>query len=354
MDFTEIITDWYSVNKRDLPWRHTKDPYKIWLSEIILQQTRVDQGLPYYLTFVKHYPDVKTLADASEDRILKDWQGLGYYSRARNLHATAKEVVEKYNSEFPNSYKELISLKGVGSYTAAAIASLAFNLPYAVVDGNVYRVLSRFLGINEPIDSSKGKKIFESAAREKLDKDDPGTYNQAIMEFGARQCMPVKPNCDACPLIQSCHAYNTNRISLLPVKQGKIKQRKRFFNYLVINENETIYIEKRTSNDIWKNLYQFPLIESDKLLSEDELYSTTEWIDIFGKKPVKIVKRSKEFKHTLSHQKISAQFFEIDFKHDNQYRPKLQLKSVLKENIIEYAVPKLIDKYLVQKFENTI
>ena len=233
---TEVLLDWYADNKRDLPWRGTTDPYRIWISEIILQQTRVVQGYEYFLRFIRRFPDVRTLASASEDEVLKYWQGLGYYSRARNLHAAAKSM----NGKFPESYQEVRALKGVGDYTAAAICSIAYNMPYAVVDGNVYRVLSRYCGIDVPIDSTEGKKLFAALADEMLDKSRPATYNQAIMDFGAIQCTPQSPNCMFCPLADSCSALSKGQVMQLPVKQHRTKTFNRYFNYTLIPQHYSL------------------------------------------------------------------------------------------------------------------
>ena len=253
MIFSKILNHWYSNNKRSLPWRQTKTPYLIWLSEIILQQTQIKQGLPYYEAFVEAYPTVFDLAKAEERKVLKLWQGLGYYSRARNLHATAQYIVEELNGEFPNNYRELLKLKGVGDYTASAIASICFNEPMAVVDGNVYRVLSRYFGIETPINSSKGIKEFKQLAQRLIDKNNPADYNQAIMEFGAVQCKPQNPNCDVCPFQDGCVAFEKKRIDELPVKIKAAKASKKYFNFLVIisKDNKTL-LQKRKEKGIWQ------------------------------------------------------------------------------------------------------
>lgn len=263
MTFSRILINWYSNNKRRLPWRQTTNPYHIWLSEIILQQTQVAQGLPYYEAFLKEFPSIFNLANAQESQVLKLWQGLGYYSRARNLHATAKYIVDELNGNFPITYKELLKLKGVGDYTASAIASICFNEPAAVVDGNVYRVLSRYFGIDTPINSTTGAKVFKQLAQELLDKNNPAEFNQAIMEFGAVQCKPQNPNCNVCPFQDSCVALQNNRVSELPVKIKAAKAKKKYFNFLVLvsEDNQTV-LEKRKEKGIWQNLYQFPLIET--------------------------------------------------------------------------------------------
>jgi A/G-specific adenine glycosylase len=273
MNFKNRLISWYSIHKRELPWRETKNPYDIWLSEIILQQTQVKQGLPYYEAFIKKYPTVFDLAKASEESVLKLWQGLGYYSRARNLHATAKYVALELNGEFPDNYKALIKLKGIGDYTASAIASIAFNEVAAVVDGNVYRVLARYFGIDTPINSTLGIKEFKQLASSLIDEQHPATYNQAIMDFGAQQCKPKNPDCTICPINTSCAALQKNLVDVLPVKLKKTKVTTKYFNFLVcIDKNKNILFEKRVGKGIWQNLYQFPLIETEKSLSVDEFH----------------------------------------------------------------------------------
>lgn len=339
MGFSEEIIGWYQQNKRDLPWRNTTDPYQIWLSEIILQQTRVDQGLDYYNKFIENYPTVNLLANASEKEVLNQWQGLGYYSRARNLHFTAKLIVNEYNGIFPTEHKEVLALKGVGEYTAAAITSFAYGLSYPVIDGNVYRVLSRVFGIELPIDSTEGKKTFKKLASELIDTKNPAEYNQAIMEFGALQCTPKKPACENCPLRLSCFALKNELIAELPKKEKKIKQRNRYFNYIVIIDDDYIYLKERKEKDIWIGLYDFPLVETEKQL---KTFNTIN--DSFKESGLILQQKSDEFKHILSHQKIYATFWLITAKNliefDSNYT-----KMPLKE-INNYPVPKLIDNYL--------
>jgi A/G-specific adenine glycosylase len=331
LQFQDIITDWYDKNKRNLPWRNTNNPYFIWLSEIILQQTRVDQGLPYFEKFVNHYPSVDELANAEEQNILNDWQGLGYYSRARNLHKTAKEVVEINQGKFPETYTELLKLTGIGPYTAAAIASFAFNEVKAVVDGNVYRVLSRVYDIEEAIDSTQGKKTFELLANELIDKKNPATYNQAIMEFGALQCVPANPNCDVCPLQFQCLAFKNKTIAQRPVKAKKTKVTARHFVYLIeLSAHKTIRIEKREGKGIWQNLYQFPLIEFD---------STDEKTNFLSKLDSKFI--SQEYKHILSHQQLFAHFAVVE---PSNEIPRNQLEIALSE-LSNFPIPRLIDKF---------
>jgi A/G-specific adenine glycosylase len=344
MDFTEALLVWYSKNKRDLPWRRTKDPYFIWLSEIILQQTRVDQGMNYYLAFCKAFPTIQKLAAAPEEKVIKLWQGLGYYSRARNLHATARHVVRNLNGQFPDTYEGIIQLKGIGPYTAAAIASISFNLPCAVVDGNVYRVLARVFGIESPIDSSQGKKEFQDLATELLDKKRPDLFNQAIMEFGATWCKPANPNCNNCIFSSICLAFRKKKINLLPVKEKTTKVRNRFFNYLVIHHGKTILIKKRIASDIWKNLYDFPLLETGSELTKTQLLKTKEWQNFLPDSNYIIHSVSKTYKHILSHQRIFARFWSIQVKKPLEISKKY--KEVKKQGFHRYPIPKLVDLYV--------
>lgn len=301
---------WYGEHKRDLPWRKTRDPYKIWLSEIMLQQTRVAQGMPYYERFVEAFPTVHDLASAPEEQVLKLWQGLGYYSRARNLHATAKMVATEFDGLFPQTYERLKALKGVGDYTASAIASFCFDIPEPVVDGNVYRVLARYFGVDLPINSTEGSKYFKELAREVMDAENIRDYNQSIMEFGAIQCAPKKPYCLLCPLNESCMALKENRVDALPVKQNKTKVRNRHFNYLVFldRENNTL-MEQRQGKGIWQNLYQFPLVESQQEFREQDLMQKIE-----DKNGLPIVKdlslyNNEPIVHKLSHQHLHTKFW---------------------------------------------
>ena len=327
------LVKWYENHQRNLPWRHTKDPYQIWLSEIILQQTRVDQGMPYYLKFVQAFPTVELLANATEQEVLSLWQGLGYYSRGRNLHKTAQIIANDYNGAFPNSYEGLLKLKGIGPYTAAAIASFAFDLPHAVVDGNVFRVLSRYFGIDLAINSTAGKKTFEKIAAEVLNNKQPALHNQAIMEFGALHCKPVAPKCSECPLQLSCAAFAENKVQLLPVKEKKVKVRQRFFVYHIdINQQNRMAFERRNAGDIWEGLYQFPNIE---LTSAEEQAAylqsfTAAW-------------QSPKFKHILTHQKIEAYFIVAPI---NAKRADLNYYPI--EEITQLPLPRLIDKFLEQ------
>jgi len=332
MDFTKEILVWYSSNKRDLPWRKTTSPYKIWLSEIILQQTRIDQGLSYYNKFVNHYPTINDLAKASEDQVLKDWQGLGYYSRARNLHATAKYITTELDGNFPDEYSKILKLKGVGPYTAAAIASFAFKEQKAVVDGNVYRVLSRFFAIETPIDSTKGKKEFEELANHLIDSKIPDLYNHAIMDFGATQCTPKQPKCFSCPLESICEAKNKGIIDLLPKKEKKVKVTDRYFHFIVHKKSDLYLFVKRDDKGIWRNMYQFPLIETHSKSTDNIFDNMPEYELAF------------ETKHILSHQRIHAKFWKTNNPHTKELKNKSTYFSPE-----EVALPRLIEKYLEQE-----
>jgi A/G-specific adenine glycosylase len=351
MDFGSEIIRWYNEHKRHLPWRDTRNPYYIWLSEIILQQTRVDQGLAYYQRFVKKYPSVKKLASASEDDVLKLWQGLGYYSRARNLHQTAKEIVIKYNSVFPSDYRQIRLFKGIGEYTAGAILSFAFNKKFPVVDGNVFRLLSRYFGISTPIDSTKGKKEFYKLAEELMEEHSPSLFNQAIMEFGACQCKPKNPDCSVCPLNLNCIAFTKKKINRFPVKSKKMKTRSRYFNYLVISGDDKLMLKKRNENDIWKNLYDFPSIETSKRYSEKKIMGSEEWKTLFGKIKITQVSVSREYRHLLSHQTIHAKFYEVSLSSQKMMAKRNKFILVSKKELKKIAVPKLIENYLEKKIK---
>lgn len=311
MSISPLLIQWYQTNKRSLPWRYTTDAYIIWLSEIILQQTRVEQGLPYFNRFVEKYPTVSHFAAASEDEVLALWQGLGYYSRGRNMLYTARQVESLHGGVFPSAWHQLIKLKGIGEYTAAAIASFSANEAKAVVDGNVYRVLARYFGIDEPINSTQGKKTFQALADEILDKDRPGLHNQAMMEFGAMLCKPKNPACGICPVRLGCYAFKHNAISALPVKLNKVKIRKRYFNYLLILHNEQILMHKRGAGDIWTNMYQLPLVETAELIDFQEVLDLPETKAFIGENTV-VKSVSPVHKHVLTHQHLYVRFIEID------------------------------------------
>lgn len=314
MYFSKILTNWYSVNKRDFPWRNTKEPYFIWLSEIILQQTQIKQGLPYYEAFVTKFPTVFHLAEAEESTVLKLWQGLGYYSRARNLHFTAKYIVKELDGIFPNNYKDLINLKGIGDYTASAIVSICFGEPAAVVDGNVYRALARYFGIDTPINTTKGIKEFKSLATSLIDKKNPGDYNQAIMEFGATQCKPQSPDCGLCPFNGSCVALQKNLVNSLPVKLKKTKVTNKYFNFLVfISSDKKTLFEKRTPKGIWQNLYQFPLVETKTPLKTDKFQTHPLVMEHLKGLPFEYSLYNEiDVVHKLSHQHLYTKFWIIE------------------------------------------
>ena len=334
-NFSLVLIKWYNLNKRNLPWRNTVDPYKIWISEIILQQTRVEQGLPYYNKFILNFPNIIKLSQAKEDKVLKLWQGLGYYSRARNLHFTSKYITEKLNGEFPKNYDGLIKLKGVGKYTASAISSFAYNEKKAVLDGNVFRVLSRYFGVFDPIDSTLGLKLFEEISFKNLPIKNIATYNQSIMEFGALQCKPASPNCELCPLNFNCWAFLNNEISSLPVKNKKIIKKERFFNFIVLANEKFVFIEKRIKNDIWKNLYQFPLFEDSDL----------------NFKPAKdlvkngVLLKKTKIKHILTHQRLNVVFWHYNV---NKLEKNKKYKTIEIKKIEEYPVPKIVENYIAE------
>ena len=344
------IRGWYEKNKRDLPWRQINDPYKIWLSEVILQQTRVNQGLNYYLNFIKTFPDVNSLARASEDEVLKLWQGLGYYSRAKNLHHAARNVVEEMDGKMPRSYNGLLKLKGVGSYTASAIASICFDEPRAVVDGNVSRVIARLFGLDEPINSTQGNKIISSLADELLDRNNPGTHNQAMMEFGALQCVPVSPDCERCPLFDHCEARKSDRVDLLPVKIPKRKPVERWmYFYILLCNGETIFT-KRGTEGIWKSLYQFPMMESEVPLTDETILGPMLAQLIEGAGQATILKISDPFRHQLTHRTIYARFIHANLESWPHRLPTGWMK-IFRERLDDFPVPRLINRYMeVVKF----
>ena len=338
--FSKRLINWYLENKRDLPWRETSDPYKIWLSEIMLQQTRIEQGLPYYLKFTEAFPTVFDLAKAPEDKVLKLWQGLGYYSRARNLHFTAKHVAAQLNGVFPDSYADLKKLKGVGDYTAAAIASISFKEPVAVVDGNVFRVLSRVFGVDLPINSTEGKKYFRELAETLLDREQPEIFNQAIMEFGALHCKPKNPLCETCPFNSFCLALKEDRIAGLPVKLKKTKVKKRFFNYLVFQlpDNKTI-LEQRKSG-IWRGLYQYPLVETEAIVNSEELIENDHFQQLLGKKEFSIsLFNQQPVVHKLSHQHLYTSFWIVEMNKEHQ-------DAISPDELEDYPVPVLIQNFI--------
>lgn len=341
MDFSNILINWYLHNKRSLPWRETRNPYYIWLSEIILQQTQITQGLPYYLAFVKKFPTVFDLAKANETAVLNLWQGLGYYSRARNLHITAKHIANELNGIFPNNYDDLLKLRGIGDYTASAIASICFDQPTPVVDGNVYRFLSRYFGIKTPINTSKANKEFKSLAQQLIDKKNPSEFNQAIMEFGARQCKPQNPDCTKCPFNESCVALQKNLIKDLPVKIKAKKVKKRYFNYLVfLSEDEKTIIEERNGKGIWQKLYQFPLIETNQEVNLAVLRQEERFKELTRGKTYSIsVFNDQAIVHKLSHQHLYTKFWIITLN-------ELPRKGLPVKKVKNYPFPTLINNFI--------
>lgn len=337
-----LLTEWYSINKRDLPWRNTTDPYRIWLSEIILQQTRIEQGLPYYESILSTYPNIQALAEASLDDIMISWQGLGYYSRARNMHSAAKQIVKDFGGQFPAEYNKLLQLKGVGKYTAAAIASFAFHIPKAVLDGNVFRVLARLFAIDTPINTAKGMNLFSNIAEELLDKKNPEIYNQAIMDFGAIQCIPLKPDCIHCPLSGKCLAFENKRVQDYPVKLAGAKKRDRYLNYFFITDGHSTWIQQRTKKDIWQQLWEFPLIECEKAESIETLLEKKELSAIKSKKV--LIGSPYSIKHVLTHQIIHAKFFTLEIENKNHF-PN-HWKEILLSELNQYAISRLTDLFV--------
>ena len=342
--FSKIVVEWYKINKRALPWRDTKDPYFIWLSEVILQQTRVNQGLPYYKKFIDAFPTVIDLAKAPEQKVLRLWQGLGYYTRARNLHKCAKEVVSNYNGAFPSTYEELKTLPGIGDYTAAAIASISFAEPVAVVDGNVYRVLSRIYGIETPVNSQQGKKVFSQLANKLISATTPDLHNQAVMEFGALFCTPANPSCDACPFNTTCIAQRNSLQHVLPVKIPSKKVRKRYFYYFAIKKGRSLLMKTRNEKDIWQGLSDFYLIEKkrprdpEKLIAEDKVLKK-----LLGRK--RATEISGIYKHVLSHQIIFSRFVQLEISGNPSLNGSGLIFYSLKK-IAELPKPVLISRFL--------
>ncbi|HLK30783.1 MAG TPA: A/G-specific adenine glycosylase [Puia sp.] len=345
-DFSKKLLQWNrKKNKRDMPWKGETDPYKIWLSEIILQQTRVEQGWAYYEKFVKEFPTVHHLAKAPEKKVFKLWEGLGYYNRCKNLIETAKKISRDYKGKFPSTYEEIIELKGIGPYTAAAISSFAFNLPHAVVDGNVERVLSRYFGINTPVDTTDGKKTYTELANALLDKKNPGIYNQSIMDFGAVICKPQNPLCTECPQQNDCQAYQHNFVDMLPVKAKKMQKKERWFYYFIIETDNHTYIHQRKEKDIWQNLYEFVLHESKSQMKDEEIIHSSFIKNILGKEKFTIDKISDAYKQQLTHQTLHVQFVHINISKQISLKDYILIK---KKQINKYPFPKSIIAYLSQ------
>jgi A/G-specific adenine glycosylase len=346
--FSSNLLAWNKTqNTRKMPWKGEKDPYKIWISEIILQQTRVQQGINYYERFIKTFPDVKSLATSSQKKIYKLWEGLGYYSRCKNLIETAKFIHKNLNDKFPEKYQDILALKGIGNYTASAIASFAYDKPYAVLDGNVFRVLSRFFGIETPIQTSEGKKMFGQLSQRLLDKKKPSDYNQAIMDFGAVVCKPLLPLCRECPLQKRCVAFINNKTNCLPVNKKKIKQKERFFNYLIIEYKNKFYAGKRTQKDIWQNLYEFILIETGFWQAKKEILRHPEFLSIVKENEYAVKHESRRISQKLTHQHVTGHFILIEVK-----KPIQKSKShflVSKKQLLLLPLPKLITSYFADK-----
>jgi len=348
--FSQRLEKWNRLqNNRQMPWKGEKDPYKIWLSEIILQQTRVEQGLHYYEKFIKTFPNIHQLAGAADSVVFKLWEGLGYYTRCRNLLITARYISKELNGKFPDTYEEILKLKGVGGYTAAAISSFAYNLPYAVIDGNVFRVLARIFGIDESTDTNQGKKIFSKMAGELLDKKQPGVYNQAMMDFGAVVCKPLAPLCTACVFKKLCFAYQHDKVSVLPAKAKKTRIRNRWLTYLIITHRDKVLIRERTASDIWRHLYEFILVETKKKENPNTIIQTALKQKILKPTTYKIKERSPVLTQQLSHQLITGQFIEIEL------LKKIPAPDngiwVKKTALVNYPFPRFINQYLKQLFD---
>jgi A/G-specific adenine glycosylase len=346
--FSNALQEWHKANPRLMPWKTTRDPYHIWMSEIILQQTQVVQGRSYYEKFIKHYPTVYDLAKATEDRILNDWQGLGYNSRARNLHSTAQYIVEKLNGKFPSTYDGLLALKGVGPYTAAAIASFAYDLPHPVVDANVKRVYARFFGIQKPIEDRSTHKLIEGYAKLILGKHPPAFFNQAIMNFGALQCGPKKPDCSTCPVSEECVAFRLGQQHTIPVRLPKKKRKKRFFHYFVFYQNDQFLLRKRVKSDIWQNMFDFPLIEKprSKMLS---LSDRKEFLHTSRITKHKQIYPPKTYRQTLTHRIIHATFYTYELNQDFTEPGKSDYLVEMK-NLSTFAFPKIVRLYLEEQW----
>ena len=352
MEVDSILINWYKAHKRLLPWRNSSDPYIVWVSEIILQQTRVDQGLEYFNRFVERFPDVFSLACADEQEVLRYWQGLGYYTRARNMQVAARKIVQEFRGIFPESSSELVKLKGIGPYTAAAIASICFGEACPVVDGNVMRVIARYFGITAAVNRPEGHRAVHEAALRLIDHKQAGMFNQAMMEFGALHCTPRNPLCESCPLQTGCNAFYTKRTEMLPVKIKLARPRDRYFYYLAIlaknvQGQKEIYLHKRTGNDIWKGMYELPLIELSSAMEAENLFLSPGWKTIFEAQPLQILAFSDEYKHQLTHQTIYARFVSVQAEEPPAGSDEWLHVDI--NNLPDYPLPRLIDKYLKQE-----
>ena len=349
--FNDQLIDWYRLNARDLPWRNTRNPYQIWISEIIFQQTRIAQGFHYWHRFIERFPTVDLLANAEEQEVLTIWQGLGYYSRARNMHAAAKQIVSEFGGRFPDSYEQILRLKGVGTYTAAAVSSIAFGEKQVVVDGNVLRFLSRYAGITEPVDTISGKKLIAFLALALIEDADPGTFNQALMEFGALYCVPRNPDCKNCIFNNSCKAFAMGATKEIPIKSKKVIVRKRFFNYLYLytvdqNNQRSFLMQRRGKGDIWQGLYEFPMIEDTALLDPESLISTGFWKEnILIHHPV-LSSLYIDFVHQLTHQQLHTRFFKVQIEHTEKEKLRPEWLWVSEGELHTYPISRLIVKFL--------
>jgi len=344
---TTQLIEWYTINKRDLPWRKTLDPYKIWVSEIILQQTQIKTGIKYYQNFIKKFPNIQSLSEAKDIDVLKIWQGLGYYRRALNMLETAKKINTTYNKGFPSHYNELIQLKGIGEYTAAAISSICFNEKRAVLDGNVYRVLSRVYNISDPINANNSKKKFQKIANKLISHSQPGIYNQAIMDFGSIHCKQHNPKCNTCPIQKKCQSFELNLVNRRPIKTIKKKYKIRYFNYFVVEKDNYIMIQQRNNNDIWRQLYELPLLESPHPLDREALVSNK----FFKQFQSRNVSYHYKTQHLLSHQKLIISFWKINttkIEFDNLFK-KIKLSEIR-----EYPFPKPLKKYFDKEHLNLV
>ncbi len=348
MNTGKVLIDWYSKNKRDLPWRETRDPYLIWVSEIIMQQTRIRQGLPFYIKFTEQFPSVQKLAEATLDRVYLVWQGLGYYSRARNMHLTAQKIVSGYKGKFPESSAELLQLNGIGSYTAAAIASVCYNEKIPAIDGNVLRVISRLYNIENPVDKAMGKRMVSTISIDILGNNDPGSYNQAVMDLGALICTPTQPKCDKCPLADKCLALMQNTIANRPVKSSKTLQRPRYFVYLYFRNKENTIIMQRREGDIWNGLFEFPLWESEYPINPEEFMGKNEIVSLTKGLTISGIEFHIPKVHKLSHQLIYGLFIEIV---SDKLPTITNSKTISINKLGEYALPKIIENYLTRKLK---
>ncbi len=353
LNFAERLVSWFETNKRALPWRETKDPYKIWLSEIILQQTKVSQGLPYYLSFVEKYPTVSSLAAASEEEVLRMWQGLGYYSRARNMHFAAKYIRDECEGKFPTTYEEIIKLKGVGSYTAAAISSIAFNEKKPVVDGNVLRVFSRIFGVEENVATNTGKNIIYEITNALISEEKPGAYNEAVMEMGATCCTPKQPNCFNCIFSEECFTRKNGWQERLPVNKKEVKKKTLYLNYLVFNESDSVYVKKTSLGNIWKGLFDFFVLERDFIYSKkEEVVSELEHLGIEILEN-QISGGEKVYRHLLSHREINAKFFVVDLDRSKifkKFAKENSLSLITISKLQDIPKPILIHNYIDEYF----